>query len=124
MEKCLPVPRRNAKKGPCPCLLYTSPVDGWINFKRGDDEDGTKRGKYAEPEPNGPCPYFIAYYGVSVKWGKPPVIGAYPEGKDYRAKTWQEKEGKELSFRRRSLPGGRIPEEGSCGCLLYTSRCV
>ena len=65
------------------------PVDGWINFKRGDDEDGTKRGKYAEPEPNGPFPYFIAYYGVSVKWGKPPVIGAYPEGKDYRAKTWQ-----------------------------------
>ena len=65
------------------------PVDGWINFKRDDDEDGTKRGKYAEPEPNGPFPYFIAYYGVSVKWGKPPVIGAYPEGKDYRAKTWQ-----------------------------------
>ena len=32
------------------------PVDGWINFKRGDDEDGTKRGKYAEPEPNGPFP--------------------------------------------------------------------
>ena len=31
----------------------------------------------------------MAYYGVSVKWGKPPVIGAYPEGKDYRAKTWQ-----------------------------------
>lgn len=65
------------------------PVDGWINFKRGDDEDGTKRGKYAKPEPKGPFPYFIAYYGVSVKWGKPPVIGAYPEGKDYRAKTWQ-----------------------------------
>ena len=65
------------------------PVDGWINFKRDNDEDGTKRGKYAEPEPNGPFPYFIAYYGVSVKWGKPPVIGAYPEGKDYRAKTWQ-----------------------------------
>ena len=33
--------------------------------------------------------YLVAYYGVSVKWGKPPVIGAYPEGKDYRAKTWQ-----------------------------------
>ena len=65
------------------------PVDGWINFKRDEDEDGTKRGKYAEPEPDGPFPYFIAYYGVSVKWGKPPVIGAYPEGKDYRAKTWQ-----------------------------------
>lgn len=44
------------------------------------------QGKEGEPDKD---PEFVAYYGVSVKWGKPPVIGAYPEGKDYRAKTWQ-----------------------------------
>ncbi len=31
----------------------------------------------------------IAYYGVSVKWGKTPVIGVYPKGRDYRTKIWQ-----------------------------------
>ncbi|WP_418713236.1 hypothetical protein, partial [Akkermansia sp.] len=66
------------------------PTTGWTNNTSGDsNENDSKRGKFAEPEPGGPYPYFIAYYGVSAKWGKTPVVGAYPEGKDYRAKTWQ-----------------------------------
>ena len=66
------------------------PTTGWTNNTSGDsNENDSKRGKFAEPESGGPYPYFIAYYGVSAKWGKTPVVGAYPEGKDYRAKTWQ-----------------------------------
>ena len=51
-------------------------------------------------------------YGVSVKWGKPPVIGAYPEGKDSRAKTWQH-----------SSPlfwGGQMPPASELGRLYST----
>ncbi len=57
----------------------------WKN-NTGPEENKERQGYYGEADPDA---LFIAYYGVSVKWGKPPVIGAYPEGKDYRAKTWQ-----------------------------------
>ena len=71
-------------------------------YKRqeGTNEEAKKAGEYGTPSLDST---FIAYYGVSVKWGKPPVIGAYPEGKDSRAKTWQH-----------SSPL-------FWGCLLYTS---
>ncbi|PNC24784.1 hypothetical protein CXU19_02430 [Akkermansia muciniphila] len=61
------------------------PADMWKN-NTGPEENKERQGYYGEADPDA---LFIAYYGVSVKWGKPPVIGAYPEGKDYRAKTWQ-----------------------------------
>ena len=60
------------------------PADMWKNNT--GPEEAKKSGQYGTPSLDST---FIAYYGVSVKWGKPPVIGAYPEGKDYRAKTWQ-----------------------------------
>ena len=66
------------------------PSDLWstqqISSENSTDEE---RSGWAFREDVTPQANFIAYYGVSVKWGKPPVIGAYPEGKDYRAKTWQ-----------------------------------
>ena len=61
------------------------PAEMW-EHNEGTDEEAKKSGQYGTPSLDST---FIAYYGVSVKWGKPPVIGAYPEGKDYRAKTWQ-----------------------------------
>ena len=61
------------------------PADLWQD-NEGNNEEAKKAGEYGTPSQDST---FIAYYGVSVKWGKPPVIGAYPEGKDYRAKTWQ-----------------------------------
>ncbi|WPX41121.1 hypothetical protein QET93_003260 [Akkermansia sp. N21116] len=32
---------------------------------------------------------FVAYYGLSVKWSQTPLVGTYPEDKDYRTKIWQ-----------------------------------
>ncbi|WP_345783032.1 hypothetical protein, partial [Akkermansia sp. N21169] len=32
---------------------------------------------------------FVAYFGLSVKWSQSPLIGTYPEDKDYRTKIWQ-----------------------------------
>ncbi len=32
---------------------------------------------------------FVAYYGLSVKWSQSPLIGTYPENKDFRTKIWQ-----------------------------------
>ena len=32
---------------------------------------------------------FVAYYGISVKWSQTPLVGTYPENKDYRTKIWQ-----------------------------------
>ena len=61
------------------------PAEMWENNDQGSEEE-KKAGQYGTPTQEST---FVAYYGVSVKWGKPPVIGAYPEGKDYRAKTWQ-----------------------------------
>ena len=61
------------------------PADLWDNQASASEED-QRSGKLGQAKDDST---FIAYYGVSVKWGKPPVIGAYPEGKDYRAKTWQ-----------------------------------
>ena len=61
------------------------PAEMWER-NEGTNEEAKKAGEYGTPSLDST---FVAYYGVSVKWGKPPVIGAYPEGKDYRAKTWQ-----------------------------------
>ena len=61
------------------------PADMFLD-NEGPDDNLKRRGKYGSAAQDST---FVAYYGVSVKWGKPPVIGAYPEGKDYRAKTWQ-----------------------------------
>jgi hypothetical protein len=35
------------------------------------------------------APFFGAYFGISAKWDTSPLVGTYPENKDYRAKTWQ-----------------------------------
>ncbi len=32
---------------------------------------------------------FVAYYGISVKWSQTPLVGTYPENKDFRTKIWQ-----------------------------------
>lgn len=61
------------------------PAEMWED-NEGTNEEAKKAGEYGTPSLDST---FVAYYGVSVKWGKPPVIGTYPEGKDYRAKTWQ-----------------------------------
>ena len=61
------------------------PADMFLD-NEGPDDNRKRRGFYGTAAEDST---FVAYYGVSVKWGKPPVIGAYPEGKDYRAKTWQ-----------------------------------
>lgn len=61
------------------------PAEMWED-NEGDDLEQRKRGYYGQPSLDST---FIAYYGVSAKWGKQPVIGTFPSGKDYRAKTWQ-----------------------------------
>lgn len=52
----------------------------------GDDENKKKQGFYGTVDDDS---LFVTYYGVSAKWSKSPIIGNYPEDKDYRAKTWQ-----------------------------------
>ena len=61
------------------------PADMFLD-NEGPDDNRKRRGFYGTAAEDST---FVAYYGVSVKWGKTPVIGTYPEGKDYRAKTWQ-----------------------------------
>ena len=78
-----------------------------LGKRMGKSSKNGSKAKEGEPDKD---PEFVAYYGVSVKWGKPPVIGAYPEGKDYRAKTWQH-----------SSPlfwGGQMPTASELGAPL------
>ncbi len=63
------------------------PADGWLNNPPADaNEEYNRQGRYGRADED---PTFVAYYGVSVKWGKPPVVGVYPKGRDYRTKIWQ-----------------------------------
>ena len=65
------------------------PAELWSTQKLSADSAPLEKSGWAFKDDVSTQANFLAYYGVSVKWGKPPVIGAYPEGKDYRAKTWQ-----------------------------------
>ncbi len=61
------------------------PSSLWLDNK-GPDENLIKQGYYGRPLEDST---FIAYYGISAKWGLNPIVGAYPSNSDYRAKTWQ-----------------------------------
>ncbi|MEG1740018.1 MAG: hypothetical protein RR250_01730 [Akkermansia sp.] len=64
-------------------ILY--PQEMWKNSPSASEADRkTGKGGSAKPEAT-----FVAYYGISAKWGKSPSVGTYPKGKDYRTKTWQ-----------------------------------
>ncbi len=61
------------------------PAEMWED-NDGTNDEAKRAGEYGTPTPDST---FVAYYGVSVKWGKTPVIGTYPSGRDYRTKIWQ-----------------------------------
>ena len=74
-----------------PASAWRAPTGGqylpWAQ-SQGMSEDEIRQGKGGRADA---LPIYIAYYGISAKWGSKPAIGVFPaEGNnDFRAKTWQ-----------------------------------
>ena len=65
--------------------LIRVPAELWLH-KATDDEEYSRKGYAGQAIEDST---FVSYFGISTKWGKTPIVGAYPANKDYRAKTWQ-----------------------------------